>query len=80
MIALIKTCRPNILLCHAVVASMACKNGIIIILPNKQDKLSCKYLVLGVHTEISKYPMYHQMELGIGDQKYTMKLREISKQ
>jgi len=28
MIAIIRICRPNVLLCHAMVASVACKNGI----------------------------------------------------
>jgi len=65
MIALIRICRPNVLLCYAQGACMACKNGIMIILPNKQDKASCKYKVLQVHTEMCKYFMYYKKEFRI---------------
>jgi len=49
---------------------MACKNGIMIILPNLQDKASCNYEVLDIHTDTCKYAMYYKMEFGIkGQQK-----------
>jgi len=39
--------------------------GLMIILPNLQDKASCKYKVLQVHTEMAMYPKYQRMESGI---------------
>jgi len=65
MIALIRICRWNVLLHYVQVAWMACKNSIMIILTNLQDAASCKYKVLGVHTEMCKYPMYYTVEFGI---------------
>jgi len=59
---------------------MACKNSIMIILPNKQDKPSSKCLVLGVHMEISMYPTYPtRWNLELETKKYIMKSREITK-
>jgi len=65
VIALIRICRSNILLCYGQGAQMACKNGIMMILPNSQDTASCNYKVLGTHTEMCKYSMYYETELGI---------------
>jgi len=69
MIALIRICRCNVLLCYVPGAWMACKNGIMIILPNLQDKASCKYKVLGVHTDVHMYSTYYQTEFGTEDKK-----------
>jgi len=62
---IISFCRPNVLLWSLRSAGPSCKNGIMIILPNLQDKVSCKYKVLQVHTEMSMYPKYQRMESGI---------------
>jgi len=60
-----------------------------IILPNLQDTLSCKYKVLQVHMEMAMYPKYQRMESGIetykikneveGNYKSYRKLRFVEK-
>jgi len=49
------------------VATVACKNGIMIILTNLQAKATCKHKVLGIHMEICKCQIYYRMESGIED-------------
>ena len=69
MITIIRICRPNVLLWSVRSAGLSCKNGIMIILPNLQDKASCKYKVLGVHTDVCMYSMYYKTEFGTEDKK-----------
>jgi len=40
---------------------------LMIILPNLQDKASCKYKVLDILTEMCRYEMYYKMEFRIED-------------